>query len=79
MVYVIILNMKHEISNRDREIIAFIIDHTDYYAKPPTTKEIREAVGIKTAPGILRHLSRLTNLGYIEIDAIDSRTIRVTY
>ena len=55
-----------ELSNRQREVLEFIINKISNHNIPPTYREIGEALGIKSTNGVSDHIRMLIKKGYIE-------------
>ncbi len=63
------------ISEKQREILAFIRDYTDGQGYPPSVREIASAVGLRSPSSVHAHLKRLRELGYLEKDDHKTRAI----
>ncbi|MFD9125660.1 transcriptional repressor LexA [Kitasatospora sp. NPDC059571] len=66
------------LTDRQREILAVIADHTAARGYPPTMREIGRAVGLSSSSSVAHQLNRLQNLGYVEADPQRTRTYRLT-
>jgi len=69
--------MDKELSPRQRQILQYIVQHTDAHGYPPTVREIGEAVGLSSSSTVHAHLKALEQLGLICRDAVLTRAIRV--
>ena len=63
------------ISEKQREILAFIRDYTNGQGYPPSVREIASAVGLRSPSSVHAHLKRLRELGYLEKDDHKTRAI----
>lgn len=66
-----------ELTNRQRQIIDCILQHTETHGYPPTVREIGEAVGLSSSSTVHAHLRHLEQAGLIRRDAVLTRAIRV--
>jgi repressor LexA len=66
-----------ELSNRQRQIVQYILQHTETHGYPPTVREIGEAVGLSSSSTVHAHLRALEQVGLIRRDAVLTRAIRV--
>jgi repressor LexA len=66
-----------ELTNRQRQIIDCIVQHTQTHGYPPTVREIGEAVGLSSSSTVHAHLRHLEQAGMIRRDAVLTRAIRV--
>ncbi|MCE5324073.1 transcriptional repressor LexA [bacterium] len=69
--------MEKELTHRQRQILDYIVKHTDELGYPPTVREIGEAVGLSSSSTVHAHLKGLENAGLIRRDAVLTRAIRV--
>lgn len=69
--------MEKELSQRQRQIIQCIIQHTEAHGYPPTVREIGEAVNLRSSSTVHAHLRTLEDAGLIRRDAVLTRAIRV--
>lgn len=70
--------MDKELSQRQRQILECIVQHTEAHGYPPTVREIGEAVGLSSSSTVHAHLRVLEQAGHICRDAVLTRAIRVT-
>ncbi|MCX6345492.1 MAG: transcriptional repressor LexA [Armatimonadetes bacterium] len=70
--------MQKELSQRQRQILQFIMQHTQAHGYPPTVREIGEAVDLSSSSSVHAHLCALEQSGHICRDAVLTRAIRVT-
>ena len=54
-----------ELTERQREVLNLIIDRTNRFGLPPTLEELKEALGVASKFGVVRHLSALVKKGFI--------------
>lgn len=69
--------MEKELSHRQRQILQYIIQHTETHGYPPTVREIGEAVSLSSSSTVHAHLKTLEDSGLIRRDAVLTRAIRV--
>jgi len=69
--------MDKELSQRQRQILQYIVQHTDARGYPPTVREIGEAVGLSSSSTVHAHLKAMEQAGIIRRDAVLTRAIRV--
>ena len=69
--------MDRELSERQRQILQYIVQHTEMHGYPPTVREIGEAVNLSSSSTVHAHLKSLEQLGLIRRDAVLTRAIRV--
>jgi repressor LexA len=66
-----------ELSHRQRQILQYIIQHSEAHGYPPTVREIGRAVGLSSSSTVHAHLRTLEQAGLIRRDAVLTRAIRV--
>jgi repressor LexA len=66
------------LSDRQRQILTFILEYIGEHDRPPTNREIGQAMGIASTGHVDYHLSVLAKKGYIEREANTSRGLRLT-
>lgn len=66
-----------ELSQRQKQILQCIVQHTETQGYPPTVREIGEAVGLSSSSTVHAHLRTLEQAGLIMRDAVLTRAIRV--
>lgn len=66
-----------ELSHRQRQILQYIIQHSEAHGYPPTVREIGQAVGLSSSSTVHAHLRTLEQAGLIRRDAVLTRAIRV--
>lgn len=69
--------MERELSERQRQILQYIVQHTEMHGYPPTVREIGEAVNLSSSSTVHAHLKSLEQAGLICRDAVLTRAIRV--
>lgn len=67
-----------ELTDRQREVLAFIQDRIRAWGYPPTIREIGEQLGIRSTNGVADHLKVLKRKGYLTQEGMKSRTLRPT-
>jgi repressor LexA len=68
-----------KLSNRQKDILNFIIRENEIKGYPPTVREIGEAVGLASSSTVHGHLTRLEKKGLIRRDPTKPRAIEVVY
>lgn len=66
-----------ELSCRQKQILQYIIKHTETHGYPPTVREIGDAVKLSSSSSVHAHLRTLEQAGLIKRDAVLTRAIRV--
>lgn len=66
-----------ELSERQRQILEYIINEVQQKGYPPSVREIGEAVGLSSSSTVHAHLARLEELGYLRRDPTKPRAIEV--
>lgn len=66
------------LSERQREMLGFITRYLEEHDRPPTNREIGQAMGIGSTGHVDYHLTVLAKKGYIEREANTSRGLRLT-
>lgn len=69
--------MDRQLSERQRQILQYIVQHTDAHGYPPTVREIGEAVHLSSSSTVHAHLKSLEQSGLIRRDAVLTRAIQV--
>jgi repressor LexA len=69
--------MKNELTDRQQEILSFILQFRDENGYPPTLREIGRKFGISSTFGVKRHLDALVKKGYLNIESNASRGISI--
>lgn len=69
--------MQRELSHRQRQILQYIIQHTQIHGYPPTVREIGEAVNLSSSSTVHAHLKALEQAGLIRRDASLTRAIQI--
>lgn len=67
-----------ELTERQREILAFIVKETEARGYPPTIREIGEHMDIRSTNGVNDHLKALERKGYLQRGEQQSRALVVT-
>lgn len=68
--------MRTGLSERQREILRFIRNYWEEYGRPPTNREIGEAIGVRSTGHVDYHLRMLEQKGYLQRDPNTSRGLR---
>ncbi len=66
------------LSDRQRQMVDFISSYIAEHDRPPTNREIGQAMGIASTGHVDYHLTVLAKKGYIEREANTSRGLRLT-
>lgn len=69
--------MERQLSERQRQILQYIAQHTEAHGYPPTVREIGEGVNLSSSSTVHAHLKALENAGLIRRDAVLTRAIRI--
>lgn len=69
--------MKNELTDRQQEILSFILQFREENGYPPTLREIGRKFDISSTFGVKRHLDALVKKGYLNIESNASRGISV--
>lgn len=69
--------MEKELTQRQRQILQYIVQHTEMHGYPPTVREIGEAVNLSSSSTVHAHLRTLEQAGLIRRDAVLTRAIQV--
>ena len=67
----------NDISDRQRQILDFILDTVTGRGYPPSVREIGDAVGLSSPSTVHSHLSALVDQGYLRRDPSKPRAIEV--
>lgn len=67
------------LTERQREILTFIVAQQRDHGYPPSVREIGEAVGLTSPSTVHSHLATLERRGFIRRDPTKPRAIEVTY
>ncbi|MCX8052938.1 MAG: transcriptional repressor LexA [Armatimonadetes bacterium] len=66
-----------ELTQRQRQILQYIVQHTETQGYPPTVREIGEGVNLSSSSTVHAHLKALEQAGLIRRDPVLTRAIRV--
>lgn len=69
--------MQKELSQRQRQILDYIVQHIETHGYPPTVREIGVAVSLSSSSTVHAHLRNLEDAGLIKREAVLIRAIRV--
>ena len=69
--------MAKSLTDRQKEVLQFIIDYIRREEYPPTFREIGKALNITSTKGVTDHLDVLMRKGYIERTSNHSRAIKI--
>jgi repressor LexA len=72
------MSIKEELSKRQKEILDYIWNYSQGAGRPPTIREIGQAVKISSTSVVNYNLIKLTEKGYLARDAEVSRGLRLT-
>ena len=67
-----------ELTGRQQEIWAFLVDYVDRHGYPPTVREIGTAVGLASPSTVHAHLANLERAGYLRRDPTKPRALELT-
>lgn len=67
-----------DIKGKRRQIYFYIVDFLNEHEYPPTIREIKEHVGIKSTSTVEYHLKKLKESGLISQEEGKARSITVT-
>jgi repressor LexA len=70
-------DLRKELSDRQKQIMHFIVQHIEAHGYPPTVREIGEAVNLSSSSTVHAHLRKLEARGLIAREAVLTRAIRV--
>lgn len=77
--YVSMRKKSKNISERQKEILRFIIEKVKELGYPPTVREICQAISLKSSATIHVHLKKLEELGYIKRNPLKPRAIEINH
>jgi repressor LexA len=66
-----------ELTGRQQEIWAFLVDYVDRLGYPPTVREIGEAVGLASPSTVHAHLANLERAGLLRRDPTKPRALEL--
>lgn len=69
--------MKNQLTDRQNQILSFILEFRNENGYPPTLREIGKRFGIASTFGVKRHLEALIKKGFIHVEVNASRGISV--
>jgi repressor LexA len=69
--------LRKELSQRQRQILQYIVSHIEQQGYPPTVREIGKAVGLSSSSTVHGHLRTLEEAGLISRDAVLTRAIKL--
>ncbi|NNE08461.1 MAG: repressor LexA [Gemmatimonadetes bacterium] len=67
------------LTDRQKEIYDFLVEHYHENGYPPTIREIGFRFGIKSTKGVVDHLTALERKGYIKREVGKSRALELNY
>ena len=68
-----------DLTERQQEIMDFILKEVETKGYPPSVREIGEAVGLSSSSSVHAQLEKLEQLGYLRRDPTKPRAIEVLY
>lgn len=68
-----------DLTDRQRQILDYIVEATETRGYPPAVREIGEAVGLTSPSTVHTHLKTLQKKGYIRVDPTKPRAIEVRW
>ncbi|MDX6539844.1 MAG: repressor LexA [Gaiellales bacterium] len=66
-----------QLTARQREILAFVNDHSAQHGYPPTVREIGTAVGLTSSSTVHAHLANLERIGLLRRDPAKPRALNL--
>src|SRR3954469_24768800 len=66
-----------QLTTRQREILAFVNEHSAQHGYPPTVREIGTAVGLTSSSTVHAHLANLERLGLLRRDPAKPRALNL--
>lgn len=70
------MSERDELTDRQKEVLAFIQESITGRGYPPTLREIGERMGIRSTNGVNDHLKALEKKGYLAREDLKSRALR---
>jgi repressor LexA len=70
------MSERDELTDRQKEVLAFIQESIGARGYPPTLREIGERMGIRSTNGVNDHLKALEKKGYLAREDLKSRALR---
>jgi repressor LexA len=67
-----------ELTGRQQEIWAFLVEYVDRHGYPPTVREIGEAVGLASPSRVHAHLANVERAGLLRRDPTKPRALELT-
>jgi repressor LexA len=71
------MDIKQDLSKRQREIFDFIGNYLGSHGYPPTVREIGKAVGLHSSSTVHAHLAKLETLGFLKRDPTKPRAMEI--
>jgi repressor LexA len=71
------MDIKQDLSKRQREIFDFIGNYLGSHGYPPTVREIGKAVGLHSSSTVHAHLAKLETLGFLKRDPAKPRAMEI--
>ena len=71
------LLMRRELTDRQKQLLNFIVDYRDAHGYAPSIREMMEAMAIRSTNGIRVHLACLEKKGCIRREFMKSRAIDI--
>ncbi len=68
-----------DLSERQQEILRYILNELQKKGYPPSVREIGEAVGLSSSSSVHAQLAKLEEMGYLRRDPTKPRAIEVLY
>lgn len=69
--------MKNQLTEKQKDILNFIIQFHNEVGYPPTLRQIGKHFGISSTFGVKRHLDALVKKGYLNVESFASRGISI--
>src|SRR5262245_32375270 len=70
------MSERDELTDRQKEVLAFIQESISGRGYPPTLRETGERMGIRSTNGVNDHLKALEKKGYLAREDLKSRALR---
>jgi repressor LexA len=72
-------DLMDDLSERQQEILRYILNELQKKGYPPSVREIGEAVGLSSSSSVHAQLAKLEEMGYLRRDPTKPRAIEVLY
>jgi len=72
------MKSSHDLTRKQQEVFAFLLNHQDTFINPPTLDELCLAMGLKSRGSLHKHIQGLINAGLVEAPNRKQRGVRLT-